>query len=124
MYPFIRTVLGCAVLAIGAHSASAAIIIDTNQAGSGSLGTVQLPGGQPRLGLHSKGIAPGGRSSLELHGHIETCFRPSGGQARITAVDGAFALTSGFAGGQIFDRMVFNLDASWRRERHHPAITS
>jgi hypothetical protein len=108
-----RLFLSATLLAVGcalfSSSATAAIIINTDQSGSGSLGTVSLPGGT--TGLLIQGTADSG-ALLNFTG-TETLTAPSNGQARIEAVDGQFTtMTIAFSLGQLFDRIVFNLDAA------------
>ncbi|MEO5923396.1 MAG: PEP-CTERM sorting domain-containing protein [Bryobacteraceae bacterium] len=95
-------------LAMFSSIGSAAIIINTDQSASGALGTVQLPGGA--TGLMIQGTANDG-ALLNILG-TETLTAPSNGQARVEAVDGSFtSLDIRFSAGQLFQRMVFNLDA-------------
>lgn len=87
----------------------AAIIIDQNQAASGSLGTVSL-GPQPD-GLTLQGVANGG-AFLNFTSNELLSSQTGGGQARLEAVDGSFSFMSiEFADGWVFDRIVFNLIA-------------
>lgn len=90
--------------------AKAAIIINTDQSASGSLGTIDLPG-TGVSGLTIQGTADSG-AFLNFTG-LETLTSPSGGQARIEGSDGSFtSLSIAFSLGQLFDRIVFNLDAA------------
>lgn len=105
----LRTVFACLIFGMTSHFAKAAIIINFDQSASGSLGTVDLPGGA--TGLLIQGTADGG-ALLNFTGS-ESLISPSNGQARIEGVDGAFqTLDIRFALGYLFDRIVFNLNAS------------
>ena len=97
------------LLGVLATSVNASIIINTDQSASGALGTIDLNQGD--AGLVIFGTADNG-ALLKFTG-TEELIVPAGGQARIEAQDGGFTnLDIRFLNGSIFDRIVFNLDAS------------
>jgi hypothetical protein len=112
LHPFTLAVAAGFLLHTGV--ANATLIINTDQSASGSLGTIDLPGGA--TGTTIQGVANGGAflnfTSIQTP-NPETLSSPSSGQARITGADGNFqALDIRFANGNLFDRIVFNLDAA------------
>ena len=87
------------------------IIVDGSQAASGSLGTVDLPT-NGITGLSISGITDSG-AQLNFFGAGEALIGPAGGQARVEAVDLAFTtLSIQYQLGNLFDRIVFKLDAA------------
>jgi len=74
------------------------------------LGTINLPGGA--TGTTIGGTANSG-ATFNFFNAGETLTSPSSGQARVTGNDTNFTTMSlAFANGNLFDRLVFNLDSS------------
>ncbi len=95
------------LLVLSVSAASASIIINTDQSASGNLGTVDLNQGD--TGATITGLVG---STPVLFTGTEELIVPSGGQARIEAVDSAFqSLSIALGMSLLFDRLVFNLDA-------------